>query len=95
MPLRFVWDPAKARTNLKKHPVSFEEGATIFGDPLSATIGDPDHSEGDARFVTVGLSARGRVLVVAHADDDEATRIISARTATRSERKSYEETQGQ
>jgi uncharacterized DUF497 family protein len=91
MSLRFEWDSAKARSNLKKHGVSFEEGATIFGDPLSATIRSPDHSKGESRFVTVGQSARGRVLVVAHTDDEDVIRIISVRSATRRERKSYEE----
>jgi len=95
MPIRFECDPAKARGNFKKHGVSFEEGATIFGDALSATIRDPDHSKGEARFVTVGLSVRGRLLVVAHTDDDEVIRIISVRPATRRERKTYEETEEQ
>jgi uncharacterized DUF497 family protein len=91
MPLRFEWDPEKADSNYRKHGVSFEEAATVFGDPLSITIADPDHSAQEHRFITVGSSASGRVVVVSHTDRDDATRIINARLATRLERKSYEE----
>jgi uncharacterized DUF497 family protein len=89
--LTFEWDPGKADENERKHGVSFPEAATVFGDPLSVTMADPDHSVGEARFLTVGMSHRQRLLVVAHADRDDAIRLISARAATRAERKTYEE----
>ena len=92
MPLVFEWDPAKAETNLKKHGVAFEEAVTVFGDPLSLTIGDPLHSAGEHRFIIVGLSQQGRILVVAHTERGEHIRLISARRATRRERKQHEET---
>lgn len=91
MSLTFEWDPGKADENERKHGVSFPEAATVFGDPLSVTMADPDHSVGEARFLTVGMSHRQRLLVVAHADRDDAIRLISARAATRAERKTYEE----
>lgn len=87
----FRWDPKKARSNLRKHGVSFEEAGSVFRDTLSTTIGDPLHSLGEERFVTLRLSDRGRILVVVHSDLRNAVRIISARIATRSERKRYEE----
>ena len=90
MGLLFEWDGAKARQNLKKHRISFEEASTIFGDPLSATIDDPLHSSEENRFVTIGQSVRHRLLVVVHTDRGDRIRIISARVATRNERKSYE-----
>ena len=65
--VQFEWDPKKAKRNLKKHGVSFEEGVTVFYDPLSATFDDPDHSLGELRYITIGLSSRDRLLVVAHA----------------------------
>ena len=89
--MQFEWDPAKAEANLTKHGVSFEEAASAFEDPLSATGADPDHSIREARFLTFGLSSCGRVLVVSHADRRGSIRIISARPATRSERRLYEE----
>ena len=86
------WDSRKAKSNHTKHGVSFEEGSTVFGDPLSLTIADPAHSRpGEERFVTIGSSYLGRLLVVAHRDQDENIRIISARKAARRERKGYEE----
>lgn len=88
--MRFEWDPKKARQNLKKHRVSFEEAVTVFHDPLSATFDDPDHSIGEYRFITVGLSSRNRLIVVSHAERGEALRIISARPATVHERKRHE-----
>jgi hypothetical protein len=91
MGLTFEWDSEKDEANLKKHGVSFSEAATVFADPLTSTISDPDHSVGEERYVTVGLSYRQRVLVVAHRDDDDRIRIITARLATRRERKDYEE----
>jgi hypothetical protein len=89
--MRFEWDPEKAAENLVNHGVSFEEAATVFFDPLSATGEDPDHSLGENRFVTFGLSAAGRLLVVAHLEAEEVIRIISARVVTRAERTIYEE----
>jgi uncharacterized DUF497 family protein len=89
--LAFRWDRRKAASNLEKHGVSFEEAASVFGDPLSLTIPDPGHSEDETRFVIVGESPRGRLLVVVHAEDQGTIRVISARAATPSERRSYEE----
>ncbi|HVB88134.1 MAG TPA: BrnT family toxin [Candidatus Dormibacteraeota bacterium] len=89
--MNFEWDPRKAAQNLRKHGVSFQEAATIFGDPLSVTYQDPDHSTAEQRFITVGMSSVGRILLLAHADRGESIRIISARKATRRERKHYEE----
>ena len=91
MSLEFEWDEAKARKNIKKHGVSFGEASTVFGDPLARTIPDPLHSEGEDRFVTLGESQRRRLLVVVFTERGEKIRIISARTATRRERKDYEE----
>ena len=88
--MRFEWDDRKAVSNLKKHGVSFEEASTIFRDPLSATGADPDHSLGEQRWVTFGVSDAGRLLVVAHTDHDDCIRIISARPATKAERRIYE-----
>jgi uncharacterized DUF497 family protein len=89
--MRFEWDAAKARANLRKHGVSFEEASTVFYDELAGTGADPDHSLGEARFVTFGMSAEKRLLVVAHADHGDTIRIISARRATPPERRIYEE----
>ena len=89
--LRFEWDGRKAASNLKKHGVSFEEAATAFADPLSLTVADPDHSDHEDRFILLGLSFRGRFVVVAHSDHRGAVRIISARLAASRERMSYEE----
>lgn len=85
------WDPGKAAANLRKHGVSFEEAATVFRDSLSATAADPDHSVDEDRYVTFGMSARGRLLVVAHTERGEKIRLISARLATKRERIIYEE----
>jgi uncharacterized protein len=89
--VNFEWDPAKARQNRRKHRVSFEEAATVFGDPLALTYPDPDHSVSERRFITIGVSSTNRVLIVAHTDRDENVRIISARKTTQLERKQYEE----
>ena len=88
--MRFQWDRDKAEVNLRKHRVSFDEAATIFFDPLSATIPDPDHSVGEQRFITVGSSSRGRLLVVAHTERRSTLRIINARPASATERKRHE-----
>lgn len=89
--LRFEWDPAKAKANQRKHKVTFKEAATVFRDPLSITFYDPDHSEGEDRFLTVGYSTWGRPLIMAHTERRERIRIISARELTRGERQAYEE----
>jgi uncharacterized protein len=88
--MQFEWDPGKAKRNLNKHGISFEEAVTVFYDPLSATFDDPDHSVGEPRFITIGFSSRGRLMVLAHATRREALRIISARLATPRERKKHE-----
>ena len=89
--LTFEWDPAKARANLAKHGVGFPEAATAFGDPLSLTIPDPDHSVGEQRYLTMGVSYGQRLLVVAHTEAGDRLRLISARRATRAERRRYEQ----
>lgn len=89
--MNFEWDPNKAAANLEKHGVSFEEASTAFGDPLSLTVGDPGHSDDEQRFILLGLSFQGRLLVVAHTDRGDVVRIISARLATRRERRDYEQ----
>ena len=87
---RFEWDPAKAQANLEKHGVGFDEAATVFGDPLALLMPDLDHSEEEERFLLLGMSGRARLLVVAFAERPPRTRLISARPATREERKRYE-----
>ena len=89
--MEFEWDESKAEANLQKHGVSFTEAMTVFADPLSVTGYDPKHSDGEDRFLTMGLSATGRLLVVSHTDRDQYIRLISAREATRRERKDYED----
>ena len=89
--MEFEWDEDKAKANVKKHKVDFGEAATVFGDFLSRTFPDPGHWLDEDRFITIGISDRGRVLIVSHTDRAERTRIISARKATPRERKVYEE----
>jgi uncharacterized DUF497 family protein len=89
--VQFDWDPRKATANLQRRRPSFDEAATVLEDPLSTTYPDDAHSEDEARFVTIGASHRGRILVVAHTERDETIRIISARQATRREREFYEQ----
>ena len=88
--MEFGWDERKAAYNLAKHGASFAEGATVFYDPLSITYGDPDHSIDEDRYITIGLSGQGRLLIVSHTDQGDVIRIISARLATKRERKLYE-----
>ncbi len=90
--MRFTWDPSKARRNLEKHGVAFDEAATVFGDPLAGTIPDEGHSVGEFRAGTIGYSRQGRLLVVVHSEDEaqDEVRLISAREASPHERKSYE-----
>ncbi len=90
MALTFEWDTNKAIRNLAKHGISFEESSTVFGDPRSLTIPDPVHSKLEERFVTIGASHRGKLLVVVHTERSDNIWIISARVAGRRERRSYE-----
>ncbi|MBI3911065.1 MAG: BrnT family toxin [Armatimonadetes bacterium] len=89
--MEFEWDRHKAEQNRRKHGVSFHEAATVFGDPLSITYPDPDHSTEEDRFITIGISHRNRLLIVAHTDREGQIRIISAREGTHRERGLYEE----
>lgn len=91
MPLQFEWDDNKARANLAKHDVSFEEASTVFADAGSITIPDPAHSQAEDRFVVLGQSHRQRLLVVVHTERGDKIRLISARRASRNERRHYEE----
>jgi uncharacterized DUF497 family protein len=88
--ISFEWDPDKASSNLAKHGVAFAEAATAFADPLSLTIFDPDHSKSEDRFLLLGLSTLGNLLVVSHTDRSGTIRIINARRADRRERLQYE-----
>ena len=89
--MEFEWDPRKAVENRRKHRVSFEEATYAFGDPLALTFNDPDHSFGERRYLTFGLSPDGRILAISHTKRRAKIRLISARLATRYERKIYEE----
>ena len=89
--MEIEWDSAKAASNLRKHGVSFEEASSVFYDPLAVTGADPDHSEDEERLITFGMSPAEQLLVVSHTERGEAIRIISARMATRTERRIYEE----
>ena len=91
MALSFEWNRLKAWHNHAKHGVSFEEAMTVFADPLSLTIADPDHSEVEDLFVILGLSDKGRLLVVVHVERGDTMRLVSARLATHRERRTYEE----
>jgi uncharacterized protein len=88
--MRFEWDNRKANQNFKKHGIPFDEAVTAFYDPLSATFEDPDHSTEEQRYITVGLSSKNHLIVVAHTDRGDKTRIITARSATPHERKRHE-----
>ena len=91
MALVFEWDDKKAETNLRKHNISFEEASTVFGDDLSITIEDPLHSQNENRYILIGQSIHSRTLVVIHLEKTDAIRIISARRATKKEKRFYEE----
>lgn len=91
MNLVFEWDARKAASNLKKHGVAFEEAVTAFDDDFSSTIGDPVHSVGEERSLLLGMSTRQHLLVVAHVEKGDRIRLISARLATRAERRDYEQ----
>jgi uncharacterized protein len=89
--MEFEWDTRAATRNLAKHGVSFHEAGTVFGDARAITYSDPDHSDEEDRFLTIGMSHSNRLLVVSHTDREERTRIISARRAVREERTVYDE----
>jgi hypothetical protein len=91
MALTFEWDEMKADNNLRKHQVSFEEAKTVFNDPLSMTIDDPDHSHNEDRYIDIGHSAQGRLLVVVYTERGENIRLISSRQATGREQRVYEQ----
>ena len=88
--MEFEWDPEKAEINVTKHGVAFAHASTVFGDPFSMTFHDPDHSDDEDRYITIGSSAVDVLLIVSHTDRDDRIRIISARKATRRERRIYE-----
>ena len=89
--MEFEWDEEKAAANLAKHGISFEEARTVFDDPLYVDFYDPDHSSEEHRYILVGESRQGRLLVVSYTERGDVTRLISAREVTRSERGAYEE----
>ncbi len=91
MEYTFEWDAEKARRNVDKHGVSFEEAVTAFGDPLSVAIPDPDHSDAEERFLLMGMSRRSRLVVVAYTERTDRLRLITARLASRREKRNYEE----
>ena len=87
----YEWNAAKAKANIQKHGVSFDEAATVFLDPLALTFPDPDHSAGEDREITIGYTTRHRVVFVSHCQRADRKRLVSARRATRGERRQYEE----
>ena len=89
--IEFEWNEKKAQLNFEKHKVSFEESITVFYDPFLATMPDPDHSDDEQRYITIGQSVRGRILVISYTERQNRTRIISCRKATSREKKAYEE----
>ena len=86
----FEWDQRKATANMQRHQVSFHEATTVFGDPMALTFDDPDHSLDEARFITLGYSSQNRLLIVSHTGREVKTRLVSASSATRTERRLYE-----
>ena len=91
MDFRFEWDEVKARYNLRRHRVAFEEAVSVFSDPYLVTFPDDEHSAIEERFISIGLSERGRLLLVVHTDRGDAIRLISCRKVTTAERKTYEQ----
>jgi hypothetical protein len=89
--MEFEWDEAKAAANLAKHAVSFEEAKTVFDDPVYVDLYDPDHSQDESRYIIIGLSRQGRLVLVSYTARDAIIRLISAREVTRGEREAYEE----
>lgn len=90
MSLTFEWNEKKADDNLRKHGVSFDEAKTVFNDPFSVTIYDPDHSSDEQRYIDIGLSSKGRLIVVSYSERGKRIRIISSREATKKEQGVYE-----
>ena len=88
--IEFEWDEKKAQFNFKKHKISFEESVTVFHDPLLATMFDPDHSDDEQRYIAIGQSAKGRILIISYTERQSRTRIISCRKATSQEQETYE-----
>lgn len=86
----FKWDPQKSKINIEKHGINFDEASTVFKDTLSLTIEDPLHSYDEERLVIIGMSFKNRLLIVVHTEREKTIRIISARKATKKERKYYE-----
>ena len=91
MSLIFEWNEEKAKENLRKHKISFEEAKTVFNDPFLITVPDPEHSESEQRYLNMGSSSKGQILIVIHAERGANIRIVSCRKATAKERKAYEE----
>ncbi|HQX16330.1 MAG TPA: BrnT family toxin [Anaerolineales bacterium] len=89
----FEWDPEKSQKNFQKHEVSFEEASSVFDDPMFITVLDDEHSDDEERYITIGISNKTRLLLVAHTERDNRIRVISARKATKHEEKFYEETE--
>lgn len=89
MALEFEWDENKSKLNIQKHNITFEEAKTVFNDPFAITIDDPDHSIEEARFIDIGFSSNGRILVVWYTERNKKIRIIGCRKATKTERKHY------
>ena len=89
--MEFEWDPKKNEANIRKHGVAFSEAATVFGDVLSITVPDPDHSQEEDRYIVIGMSGQNRLVMVAYMERGECIRIISARELNRSEKRDYEE----
>lgn len=89
--MNYEWDPQKAKTNFEKHGVSFEEGITVFNDPLYVDFYDPDHSADEHRYIIIGLSSAGQLLLVSYTERENTIRLISAREVTSAERRAYEE----
>jgi uncharacterized DUF497 family protein len=89
--MEFEWDESKARVNLSKHNVSFDEAKTVFDDPLYIDFYDPDHSDDEERYIIIGQSQQHRLLIVSYTEREHKTRLISAREATRKEKDAYEE----
>ncbi len=89
--MEYDWDQGKANINLQKHGISFQEAASVFGDPLALTFNDPDHSIHEQRLLTFGVTKNGQLVIVSHTETHDSVRIISARPMDRQERKIYEE----
>ena len=91
METHFEWNEEKAKSNIKKHAVDFKEASTVFNDPLLITALDKEHSHNEERYITIGISDKKRLVIVAHTEDEEKIRIISARKVTKNEKRFYQE----